>query len=460
MSTRVKLLSGGAGTVALALLILGLLMTMHQREVYEEEVRSKAQLLLAAIAVPCVPALAQGHFEELDRTIEEFKLRMGESAEVERVAVYDRGGRVVGHTDKGLYGTLAQDDFATRAVNAPDMLFERRGRGEELSLDVAMPISTSIGGHPGLRWGTITARFGLAHLERQIEAARWRILGFAVLAALVTALFLFFLAERLFLRPVGLLTNAAEEMRQGNLAARAGLDGKGEVSMLGRTLDSMAEELEKHTTSLQGMVEERTQELFNSNEELRSTMGLLQEANDQLEQQVRTDALTELYNRRQLQESLSFQFALSRRGRHPLSFAMLDVDQFKHYNDTNGHPAGDEVLKAVAAIIRERVRQTDLPCRYGGEEFAVMFPDTDLDHAGAVAEELRRKIEEADFPNQQAQPTGNLTISIGVAALSPGMSSPEELIAMADKALYDAKSSGRNRVSRREPTPPPPGQQQ
>jgi diguanylate cyclase (GGDEF)-like protein len=323
------------------------------------------------------------------------------------------------------------------------LLFERSGHGDELSLDVAMPISTSIGGRPGLRWGTITARLGLAHLERQIEAARWRILGFAVLAALVTALLLFVLAERLFLRPVGLLTHAADEMRRGNLAARAGLEGKGEISMLGRTLDSMAEELEQHTFSLQTMVEERTQEL--------------QEANEQLEQQVRTDALTELYNRRQLQESLAFQFALSRRGRHPLSFAMLDVDQFKHYNDTNGHPAGDVVLKAVAAIIRERVRQTDLPCRYGGEEFAVMFPDTDLEQACAVAEELRRKIEEADFPNQQAQPTGNLTISIGVAALSPDMSSPEELIAMADKALYDAKSSGRNRVSRREPAPLPSG---
>ena len=129
-----------------------------------------------------------------------------------------------------------------------------------------------------------------------------------------------------------------------------------------------------------------------------------------------------------------------------MAFAMIDVDNFKHYNDTHGHPEGDGILRSLSAIIRERIRQTDVACRYGGEEFAVLLPDTSLDGAAEVAEYLRRRVEEFAFPHEETQPGGQLTISIGVAEVTDSLNDPLELVKRADEALYEAKRKGRNRV--------------
>jgi two-component system cell cycle response regulator len=158
-----------------------------------------------------------------------------------------------------------------------------------------------------------------------------------------------------------------------------------------------------------------------------------------------TDALTGLYNRRYMETHVGtlVDQAISR-GK-PLSVLMLDIDYFKSINDTHGHDAGDDVLQDFATRIRKSIRGIDLACRYGGEEFVVVMPETDMAVATMVAERLRRRIASEPFPIQKGTRMIEVTISIGIAALGPN-DDAAAVIKRADQALYRAKRDGRNRV--------------
>jgi two-component system cell cycle response regulator len=158
-----------------------------------------------------------------------------------------------------------------------------------------------------------------------------------------------------------------------------------------------------------------------------------------------TDALTGLYNRRYMETHIGtlVDQALSR-GK-PLSVLVLDIDYFKSINDTHGHDAGDDVLQDFAIRIRKSIRGIDLACRYGGEEFVVVMPETDMAVATMVAERLRRRIASEPFAIQKGARTIEVTISIGIAALGPD-DNAAAVIKRADRALYRAKRDGRNRV--------------
>jgi len=158
---------------------------------------------------------------------------------------------------------------------------------------------------------------------------------------------------------------------------------------------------------------------------------------DRLADIASTDGLTGLRNRRSFDLDVE---ACAERGDQPTATLMIDVDHFKRFNDTHGHPAGDDALRAVAAIIGRQVRKDDVAYRYGGEEFCVLLPDTDAASAAVVAERIRRAIETAELPVN-----AKVTASVGVAA-----GAAEEITGMldrADGALYDAKDAGRNRIS-------------
>ncbi len=164
----------------------------------------------------------------------------------------------------------------------------------------------------------------------------------------------------------------------------------------------------------------------------------LEQANVQLEALAITDGLTGLKNIRAFQERLSEEFTRAKRYGEEFAVILLDVDRFKQYNDSFGHPAGDEVLKQVAIIMQETARETDYVARYGGEEFIVSLPHTDAQGAVEVAERLRTQIEAAEWAFRP------VTVSIGVAHITPRVETPAMLIADADKALYSSKSGGRN----------------
>ena len=172
----------------------------------------------------------------------------------------------------------------------------------------------------------------------------------------------------------------------------------------------------------------------------------LEEANEKLRRLAVTDGLTGLYNHRFFTEKLDQEVMRAERFNHPISVLMLDVDYFKKFNDTHGHPAGDEVLKRLAFILVENVREVDTVARYGGEEFVVVLPQTDKKHAEQVAEKIRSIVASTKFPNAETQPKGKLTVSIGVACLPMDGHTPAEIVLSADNALYKAKGEGRNKV--------------
>jgi diguanylate cyclase (GGDEF)-like protein/PAS domain S-box-containing protein len=167
----------------------------------------------------------------------------------------------------------------------------------------------------------------------------------------------------------------------------------------------------------------------------------LEEANAMLKALATTDGLTGLQNHRSFQERLSEEFQRSMRYGSPISLLMLDVDSFKEYNDTYGHPAGDQVLKQMATILREASRATDVVARYGGEEFVAILSETDAEGAVDAAERIRKAVEAHQWEGRQ------VTISVGAATSTLSTNGSAALLEQADKALYSSKSEGRNRVT-------------
>ncbi len=159
-----------------------------------------------------------------------------------------------------------------------------------------------------------------------------------------------------------------------------------------------------------------------------------------------TDALTGLFNRRYMETHLGTLLEQASSRGKPLSVLILDIDYFKSINDTHGHDAGDDVLREFALRIRKSIRNIDLACRYGGEEFVVVMPETDMAVATMVAERLRRRIASEAFPIQQGARSIEVTISIGIAALNDAQDAAANILKRADQALYRAKRDGRNRV--------------
>ena len=159
-----------------------------------------------------------------------------------------------------------------------------------------------------------------------------------------------------------------------------------------------------------------------------------------------TDPLTGLHNRRYLEARLPEELSRSKRYDYPLSFMMIDIDDFKFYNDRNGHQAGDRALEITAQCLRAALRKVDVASRYGGEEFSILLPQTTLQEAGVIADRIRRKIMETDFPHGKFQPLGAATVSIGLSSFSAQLDSAEAIVRAADRALYHAKRHGKNRA--------------
>jgi diguanylate cyclase (GGDEF)-like protein len=159
-----------------------------------------------------------------------------------------------------------------------------------------------------------------------------------------------------------------------------------------------------------------------------------------------TDPLTGLLNRRYLEERLTDELNRSERYNYSMSCLMIDIDDFKSYNDRNGHQAGDVALKITAHALKGALRSADVACRYGGEEFCIVLPQTSLSEAGVIAERMRQRVAEREYPYGKSQPLGNVTVSIGISTLGKYIDTGEKVIAAADRALYTAKAQGKNRI--------------
>lgn len=179
-------------------------------------------------------------------------------------------------------------------------------------------------------------------------------------------------------------------------------------------------------------------------DELKEKVIELQKAKEKLRQLAITDGLTGLYNYRYFKEQLQQELNRARRHNLVVSIAMIDIDHFKHYNDTNGHPAGDMILKEIARLLKENIRNIDLAARYGGEEFSLVLIETNKAAAKIVAEKIRKLIEQHSFAYEETQPCGKITISMGVATFPEDGQEFDVLVNVADQRLYQAKEAGRN----------------
>ena len=228
----------------------------------------------------------------------------------------------------------------------------------------------------------------------------------------------------LIVRPLDRLTLGAAEVAAGDLKVDLPEAGGGEVGVLTGVFNEMVDRLREGRAELDAI-----------NETLRAK-------NEELEKLSITDGLTGLANHRFLMQRLNEEAIRSARSERPFSVLMADVDHFKEYNDSFGHPAGDEVLKRVASLLRECTRTVDCVGRYGGEEFAVIMPDTDNDGAMVVAERIRARVAEEEFPGR------GITVSVGVAEFPSDADSAAGTVDIADQALYQAKRAGRDRVEK------------
>jgi diguanylate cyclase (GGDEF)-like protein len=252
--------------------------------------------------------------------------------------------------------------------------------------------------------------------------------SYIVMGALV-ALAMFACARALYLQ-----RRLAERTRQINEAAE-----------LRSKLES---ELARVREDLDDRVRQRTHALESRNEELSRVRLALETANQRLKRLVAVDGLTGIANRRHFDRALERELRRTRREQQPLSLIFLDLDEFKRFNDTYGHARGDEVLRRVAQTLDETFRRAgDFVARYGGEEFAVVLPGVDGRRASLYAERLRRRIWRLSIPYGASQSTDRVTISAGVATLSAThIASPDQVLLIADRALYRAKCLGKNRI--------------
>jgi diguanylate cyclase (GGDEF)-like protein len=253
-----------------------------------------------------------------------------------------------------------------------------------------------------------------------IDAANAQLIeAFAISALMLLAgmAMAWVLASYSIIRPLDALARAARRLRDGDISAQASLPSLA-VSELGKLAA-----------------------VFNA------TVADIADRDQRLERLVKQDALTGLANRRTFDATLNHDWEQAARAGRPMALIMIDVDHFKRYNDTYGHPAGDACLRTVATAIADAVRQsTDTAARYGGEEFAIILPEADVMAAMKVADRVVRQIAALNVPHRGA-PSGRLSISAGVAAINPGAgNSAQWLIDAADTALYRAKNSGRNKA--------------
>jgi len=165
------------------------------------------------------------------------------------------------------------------------------------------------------------------------------------------------------------------------------------------------------------------------------------------QQETYIDELTQLYNYRYFMNVLDYEIARSNRYHAPLSLVMFDVDDFKHYNDTNGHLTGNKSLKKLAQIIKKSVRKVDIVTRYGGEEFAMILPETNKEGGLVISERIRKKVERSAFIKGEKQPLKRFTISGGLATFKVDAKTGADLIKKADQTLYRAKALGKNQVA-------------
>jgi len=429
------------GIVWSAVLMLGIWGAQSQARQLREASAQQALQVLEAVALPTGVALANREFERLDTMVGTLEGDAAAGFNLMWMAVLDSEGRVVAHSDPSHFGSRLEGPFVAQALNAESSISLLSDDDGTPVLLAAVPLQS------GLRWGTALGQVNLSAVEVQVRDHVIQALMASSMVALLIGLVLTQLLNRLLLKPLDQVRGMAQDIADGRTETRLAPAGQQEMDQLGHALNEMADRIVRQREHMEARVANRTQELKRANRALTGLNKQLNEAVEQLEQLARTDELTGLLNRRAFLETLDFELRRSNRTGSPLSLLLLDVDHFKFYNDTHGHPAGDRLLSRVSNVFQGRLRTIDRVARYGGEEFAVVLLDTGPGEAVCVGESLAAEVRCTDFVGaEESQPGGRITVSVGVATRPSRGCTAGELLEEADRALYLAKARGRNRV--------------
>lgn len=275
-----------------------------------------------------------------------------------------------------------------------------------------------------------------ARTVNEFEAAADLVVGISIAVLLVSVPTGFFLVRRV-VAPLNEMSEVAQRFSAGDLSARTAVTRSDEIGLLAASLNNMAEEIaRKHS------------QIVTLNDELEERV---MERTAQLRELAAREPLTGLYNRRHFSETLARRFSEARRYGTELSLLMMDMDDFKAVNDSHGHQVGDELLMLAALTISSQLRAADVAARYGGDEFIILMPHSDASQAQALA----RRITECFHAECAAKHPGiKISLSVGIAGITGcNAATDDEFIRSADRALYEAKSLGKNRIVHCVPVP-------
>ena len=283
---------------------------------------------------------------------------------------------------------------------------------------------------PELKWYIVSS----AYVDDFQEAAN-EMRNFILLIAFVIVLISILLSLIFFrhlLKPISNLAALTREVKNGNYSIRSDYKSDDEIGILSDAFNNMLDTIKNNMDTLDMKVKQRTKDLQKTQEELKKL--------------AITDPMTKLYNRRYYASVSLELLALAKRNEQEIGVIMIDIDKFKNINDTYGHSIGDEVIIALAEVLLENARDGDIAFRFGGEEFVMLLPNTDIEGAKTLAEKIRKILEKLNMASADDK-VFNFTVSIGVSSVALSSEcNTEKAIIRSDKALYEAKQSGRNRV--------------
>lgn len=279
---------------------------------------------------------------------------------------------------------------------------------------------------PKLGWGVIVEYPKENAFKSAIYLRNLMITATVFICMLV--FFITYFESKTITRPLEALLKGVKRVAEGDYHFNVNVKANNEIGVLAAAFNSMVERIK-------AMREETLQK----KEEL-------EKANIELEVMAITDGLTKLYNHRYFQDCLEKAVSIAKLEGNSLTLMILDIDHFKYYNDLFGHQAGDKLLEELSQLLIRELGPNDMVARYGGEEFTIILYGQDNSHSLQIAEQLRKAIELFPFSGREQQPEGKVTVSIGVASFPENAKTKEELIRLADEALYRAKSCSRNKV--------------
>ena len=369
-------------------------------------------------------AIAESLVEQVQKGLdqgflEDLRITFGRIAQMRREVVYmflmDKTGRVIVHSDPRAEGVEMHDPISESAIKSKGSLVQRYradlGREEDLEdvYDISAPVYLN-----KERWGSF--RIGISFQDRvadNVRSVTGRITLLSI-SGVILAVMLAFVISTLLVRPITRLIKITQEVEKGNLKSDYEFPNHAdEIGALGSSFSRMLEKLK--------------------------------EGYERIEKISITDSLTGCYNYHYFQQIMDQEIVRANRYLHPVSLIIADMDHFKALNDQWGHLKGNEVLKTVSSVIANTIRQTDILVRYGGDEFIILLPETDLAGAVKEAERVRDEVQKRCVFVWDAT-TVNITVSVGVAGFSKPPMDKAVLLERADKALFRSKGQGKNRV--------------